>query len=228
MATGHRLTLILLPGLDGTGRLFSRLAEQLPGELEPRVVALPTDRELGYAELVRHARDQLPQDRLFALLGESFSGPVALRLAAERPPGLVALVLVASFHRRPVAWWGRAVKPFANVLRLGFGGPDLCTVRKLSLGQVHVHDALEPSRIEVRHHQAGPRSDDLTVRPPKLHVQDSMRRVAVPLQRRRQHRSTLLDLEGVRNHKDALAHAAIMSENSLLIAEKMRMMMKKK
>jgi hypothetical protein len=67
MATGHRLALVLLPGLDGTGRLFSRFVKQLPEELEPRVVPLPTDRTLGYPELAAHVRGQLPQDLPFAL-----------------------------------------------------------------------------------------------------------------------------------------------------------------
>jgi pimeloyl-ACP methyl ester carboxylesterase len=116
MALGPRTALVLLPGLDGTGRLFSRFVAHLAEELEPRVVPLPADRALGYPELVRLVRDRLPLDRPFALLGESFCGPVALQLAAERPPGLRALILVASFHRRPVAWWGRAVKPLAGLL----------------------------------------------------------------------------------------------------------------
>lgn len=47
------------------------------------------------------------------LLGESFSGPLALRLARRGLPALRGLVLVATFHRRPVApglaRWGALV-----------------------------------------------------------------------------------------------------------------------
>jgi pimeloyl-ACP methyl ester carboxylesterase len=35
------------------------------------------------------------------LLGESFSGPVAIALAAARPPGLLGLILCCSFARNP-------------------------------------------------------------------------------------------------------------------------------
>jgi pimeloyl-ACP methyl ester carboxylesterase len=37
------------------------------------------------------------------ILAESFSGPIAIRLAAERPPGLAALVLAATFLHAPLA-----------------------------------------------------------------------------------------------------------------------------
>ncbi len=116
MALGQRLTLVLLPGLDGTGALFSRFVEHLPEELEPRIMPLPGDRAVGYPELVRHVRERLPRDGPFALLGESFSGPVALQLAAERPAGLLAVILVASFHRRPVARLGGVMRPLAGLV----------------------------------------------------------------------------------------------------------------
>jgi pimeloyl-ACP methyl ester carboxylesterase len=94
---------VLLPGLDGTGRLFSRFVAAGRGALDLRVVSYPADRFLGYADLAALVRLDLPTDRPFALLGESFGGPLALRIAADRPPGLVGVVLAATFHRRPAA-----------------------------------------------------------------------------------------------------------------------------
>ena len=46
-------------------------------------------------------------DTPFILLGESFSGPLALRLASDQPAGLIAVVLVASFVRTPAPSWLR-------------------------------------------------------------------------------------------------------------------------
>lgn len=46
-------------------------------------------------------RPLLPRRR-FVLLAESFSGPLAVRLAAERPRGLAALILAATFLHRPL------------------------------------------------------------------------------------------------------------------------------
>lgn len=98
--------LVLLPGLDGTGLLFADFVAKLrviAPEIEPIVVRYPTDRALGYAELERIARESLPNDRPFVLLGESFSGPIAISIAASRPSGLMGLILCCTFVRYPRA-----------------------------------------------------------------------------------------------------------------------------
>jgi len=108
------LRLVLLPGMDGTGLLFSPLVEALGGALDPVVAAYPGDRTLGYEELLPLARKFLPERAPFLLLGESFSGPLALMLAAERPPGLRAVVLCATFIRNPLPYLPRAAAPLAH------------------------------------------------------------------------------------------------------------------
>jgi pimeloyl-[acyl-carrier protein] methyl ester esterase len=115
VADNGTLLLLLLPGLDGTGKLFTRFVEYLPANITPRVVTLPMDRPRGYADLVASMRQRLPVRQRFALLAESFSGPIALHLAAERPDGLVGVTLVASFHRRPVAGLLAALRPLASL-----------------------------------------------------------------------------------------------------------------
>lgn len=92
---------LLLPGIDGGGRLFGPLLAAGPRAFAPEVVSYPLDRPLGYDDLVALVRERLPRGR-FVLLAESFSGPVAVRLAAERPAGLAALVLAATFLHRPL------------------------------------------------------------------------------------------------------------------------------
>ncbi|GLH72685.1 hypothetical protein GETHLI_11870 [Geothrix limicola] len=91
--------LILLPGLDGTGRMFEPFLSALE-DFDARVVRYPAAL-VSYPACIHFVRTHLPKDRPFLLLGESFSGPVALALAAERPEGLVALVLCGSFARNP-------------------------------------------------------------------------------------------------------------------------------
>jgi len=98
------LSLVLLPGLDGTGQLFKWFLDTLPSEVKPIVVSFPGDKDADYAALEAHVRRFLPQDRPFAILGESFSGPLALRIAGHGYENLVAVILVASFIARPVAW----------------------------------------------------------------------------------------------------------------------------
>src|SRR5487761_478318 len=47
----QRLKLVLLPGMDGTGELFSDFAAALAGEFEIATVWYPTERCLSYSEL---------------------------------------------------------------------------------------------------------------------------------------------------------------------------------
>lgn len=92
---------LLLPGIDGSGRLFGPLLAAEPRAFSPETLSYPPDRALGYDELAAIVRERLPRGR-FVLLAESFSGPIAIRIAAERPRGLAALVLAATFLHRPL------------------------------------------------------------------------------------------------------------------------------
>jgi pimeloyl-ACP methyl ester carboxylesterase len=98
------IPLVLLPGLDGSGRLFRPFLLQLPEWIEPVVVPYPSDRAMSYGDLVEHVRPRLPVDRPFALLGESFGGPLAIRLATEKPQQLCGLILCGTFARNPHLW----------------------------------------------------------------------------------------------------------------------------
>ncbi|WP_414858752.1 alpha/beta fold hydrolase [Paucibacter sp. TC2R-5] len=95
------LTLVLLPGLDGTGDLFDPLVEAFHGQVKVQVVRYPRDVALGYEELQDFVRKLLPVNEPYVLLGESFSGPIAIALAAESPPSLKGLVLCCTFARNP-------------------------------------------------------------------------------------------------------------------------------
>jgi pimeloyl-[acyl-carrier protein] methyl ester esterase len=98
------VTLVLLPGLDGTGVLMRPLVAVLPPELAPVVVTYPCDAVLGYDALLPRVLEALPRGRAFVLVGESYGGPLALRAAATRPAGLAGVVLCASFVRSPHPW----------------------------------------------------------------------------------------------------------------------------
>lgn len=98
------ITLVLLPGLDGTGILLEPFLAALPATCEALVMRYPTTLPAGYEALVDRVRVQLPGDRPYVLLGESFSGPVALLLAAERPPMLRGVVLSCTFAGNPHPW----------------------------------------------------------------------------------------------------------------------------
>jgi pimeloyl-ACP methyl ester carboxylesterase len=94
-------TLVLLPGLDGTGDFFQPLLESLGQKARTRVVRYPIDGGLDYATCLGLARAALPTDGPYVLLGESFSGPIAIELAAEAPKGLKGIILSATFVSNP-------------------------------------------------------------------------------------------------------------------------------
>jgi pimeloyl-ACP methyl ester carboxylesterase len=89
--------------MDGTGALFAQLVRGLPTSPPPVVISYPADAAIGICGLVDFVESRLPPGEPFVLVGESFSGIVAARLAARRPPGLAGLALVASFLRYPQA-----------------------------------------------------------------------------------------------------------------------------
>jgi pimeloyl-[acyl-carrier protein] methyl ester esterase len=92
--------LVLLPGMDGTGELFAPLIDRLPARVEPIVVHYP-DRPASYSDHEKVARLELPRDRPFVILGESFSGPIAVSIAYAAPPGLLGIILCVSFLTPP-------------------------------------------------------------------------------------------------------------------------------
>ncbi len=106
--------LYILPGLDGTTRmLHDFITAAQPSFASVEAIAYPTDVVLGYRELETFARAALPTDTPFVLIGESFSGPVAISIAADPPPNLIGLVLSTTFARAPVPLLG----PFASLTR---------------------------------------------------------------------------------------------------------------
>ena len=133
--TGCRLHFVLLPGMDGTGDLFDAFVDAAPEDVETTVVRYPNDKVLTYPEYVDLAERHLPEDEPFILLGESFSGSVAISLAARRPAGLRGVVLCNSFASRP--WWSSfrhlPWKPLLGMPAPGLGlGYFLCGFSEMS------------------------------------------------------------------------------------------------
>ena len=96
--------LVLLPGMDGTGELLAEFVAVLGSGFSTIIVSYPKDIALDYGALTALVSAQLPQDQPYVLVAESFSGPIAIRLAATNPDGLLAVVLCASFAKAPRPW----------------------------------------------------------------------------------------------------------------------------
>lgn len=111
------MTLVILPGLDGTGLLLKPFVAALGSGFAITVVSYPVAEPLGYPELEALARAALPEEGPFVILGESFSGPIAVSLAADGSPRLKGVVLCCSFVRNPrpaLAW----LKPLLRITPL--------------------------------------------------------------------------------------------------------------
>ncbi len=102
------ITLVLLPGLDGTARLFADFRASLPDTLAVQAIAYPPDAPMGYAELADYVAAQLPDGKL-VFLGESFSGPLSVMMAARFADRTAGLVLAGTFVVPPVARWMTAL-----------------------------------------------------------------------------------------------------------------------
>src|ERR1700722_7023935 len=100
--------LVLLPGLDGTGKLFTEFVQVLGPGVNTQIIAYPNNEPLGYQELEALVRAALPCDRPFVILGESFSGPISIRIAAQPPAGLLGIILCGAFARNPYPLMGWA------------------------------------------------------------------------------------------------------------------------
>jgi pimeloyl-[acyl-carrier protein] methyl ester esterase len=100
MGTPEATPIIILPGMDGTGELLRALVDQLALHRPVQLLAYPRDEPLNYAQLTTYVVERAPT-RPFVILGESFSGPIAIEIAATDPRA-VGLVLASSFARHPL------------------------------------------------------------------------------------------------------------------------------
>jgi pimeloyl-ACP methyl ester carboxylesterase len=91
---------VLLPGLNGSDRLFAPLLPWLDSQLTVQTLSLPQEGSQDHQQLAEALRSQLGETP-FVLLGESFSGALAHFLGMLKPPGLRGLIFVASFLQRP-------------------------------------------------------------------------------------------------------------------------------
>lgn len=112
------MNFVLLPGLGGTGALFEDFIRAAPPDASCTVVSYPPGEILGYTALQDFVRRRLPATDRFNLVAESFSGPIAIAIAADPPPNLAGAVLCCTFARFPSLWL-RAAKLLLPVLPFG-------------------------------------------------------------------------------------------------------------
>lgn len=148
--------LILLPGMDGTSDLFAPLLNtQLAAHagIAMHCISYPPSQVLNYPALRDYVMRKLPANGPLILLGESFSGPIAISVASElarKTPGRVlGLVLCCTFTRNPLPllaglnnvlpWLPIKATPTALMAQFLFGtqaNPSLTNMLRLALQKV--------------------------------------------------------------------------------------------
>lgn len=112
---------MLLPGLDGTEVFFQPLLTWLAPSVRTRILCYPPGASSEYADLLAAVRQAVADLSEFYLVAWSFSGPLALMLAAAEPAKVRGVILFASFVSAPLR-----VLP---LLRFGAVTPVIWTVR---------------------------------------------------------------------------------------------------
>ena len=108
---------LLLPGLDGTGKLFEPFVAHAPSGTSCSIVSYPVDRELSYPECAEIVMANFIPEEPFVIVAESFSGPVAVLVASSQPSALAGVVLCNTFVFR-AAWRGFSHLPWVFLFRL--------------------------------------------------------------------------------------------------------------
>ena len=170
---------VILPGLDGWAEPRAELAAHLEPVGPATAVDYPPTEMRSMAQLESLARAALDETASPSILiAESFSGPLAIRIAADPPPHLAALVLVATFAVAPHRWARFAISrrlvgrpPPSPFLRLALVGtdapPELVDLARRAIARVD--GEILASRL--RHTLELDVRDDLArVRLPILHI----------------------------------------------------------
>jgi pimeloyl-ACP methyl ester carboxylesterase len=117
------MIVVLLPGMPGAGELFQPFVNELPPHVTAVTFSYPAGARLTYDQLADRVSRELPLERPDIIVAESYSGPIALALAARAIGDLRAVVLVASFAEQPLGlarlWLARLPQPFFERRRHG-------------------------------------------------------------------------------------------------------------
>jgi len=159
------MELILLPGMDGTGILFKPFLKSLPKDISTKVINYPCNQALSYKELISYVNKQLPKDKEYILLAESFSGPIAHKLA--RNEELKAIIFVASFIQPP-----NKLLALSKILPISFFIPKQLPdiLLKFLLGPLaskEIYKLVNESLLEVNKHVLSFRLKEMAELPKK-------------------------------------------------------------
>ncbi len=146
---GNR-TLVLLPGMDGTGKLYRPLVDVLPSSINHRVISYPSDEVVSAEKIADGLSSELGELGEVILFAESYGGQVAMHLLEKAEAHIKGVIFCASFLRPPaplllkLSEWlplDRIMPVLMNsftlnLTTLGFGGLSLSEMVSQSLEEV--------------------------------------------------------------------------------------------
>ena len=98
-APEETLNFLLLPGMDGTGKLFKPFIDNAPKCFDIDFVRLIQEPQISYARQAKEIAQKI--NNPVVLIAESYSGMVAMELLKEHPEKIKGVVFVASFIDPP-------------------------------------------------------------------------------------------------------------------------------
>ncbi len=136
-------TVLVFPGMHGSAELLEDFQRKAPNDLQVHLKELP---EFGfrYPLLADHFAPQVESAGQCWLIGESFSGPLAVLLAA-RCENVCGVVLVASFVTPPTPWFAKFL-PWSMLLRVP---PSRYVVANYLLDVSVRHELVTPVRHAI-------------------------------------------------------------------------------
>lgn len=172
MTSSARPRLCLLPGLDGTGRLYAPLIAALADVADVDVLAYDSGHFESCVALADALEPALMRHGPVVLVAESFAGPLGVLLAHRHPARVRALVMAATFVHAPLpmSWMAAQllqrlpmVAPPVFALERWLAGSGLppplrvefeTILASLPIGVLRER-ALAALRVDVRHELAG-------------------------------------------------------------------------
>ena len=143
-----KTSVLLLPGMDGTGVLFADLVAELPSNWKVTVAQYPSDKFLNYEQLLTQVQTILPHGHVL-LVAESFSTPLAVRLAASLSEHVTGIVLAAGFVANPLGRRASIAKVMARPAAFR-ATPPLWVLKKFLVGGSASRELVQRVRDAIR------------------------------------------------------------------------------
>lgn len=203
----ERPAVVLLPGMDGTGSLFGPLIAALENRWACQTVSYQG--HATYASALEHVREQLPRTSSTIVVAESYSGPIAIRLAADPPANLRGIVLACSFLRTPLAGLRRSVASILAPWAMSRVPPEQA-VRRFMLGTNADRAAVDAVREAIRSVPPGVMAGRLR-EVLAVDVRDEASRIALPVLYLQAAADRMVPGRAARDVEDAIPHAQVLS-----------------